>query len=110
MTVTVSDVNMLDREQFVALLGPLFEQSPWIAAAAWPARPFTSLTHLSGLGFGLGTAQGFVLAAIVGFAEFGFQLLFSFLHFASGLVDRFLQSGHAVAAPPRRVMNSRRLN
>jgi len=46
MPVTVSDVNMLDREQFVALLGPLFEQSPWIAAEAWPARPFTSLTHL----------------------------------------------------------------
>jgi 2-oxo-4-hydroxy-4-carboxy-5-ureidoimidazoline decarboxylase len=46
MPVTFSDVNTLDREPFVALLGPLFEQSPWVAAAAWPARPFASLTHL----------------------------------------------------------------
>ena len=46
MPVTVSHVNTLDREQFVALLGPLFEQSPWIAAEAWHARPFTSLAHL----------------------------------------------------------------
>lgn len=46
MPVTISDVNTLDQELFVALLGPLFEQSPWIAAEAWHARPFTSVAHL----------------------------------------------------------------
>src|SRR5690348_13223630 len=44
--VSTRDVNALDREAFVALLGAVFEQSPWIAADAWHARPFASLTRL----------------------------------------------------------------
>jgi OHCU decarboxylase len=39
-------VNALDQDEFVAALGPLFEHSPWIAAATWPARPFASLDQL----------------------------------------------------------------
>ena len=46
MSATLSEVNGLDQERFVALLGPVFEQSPWIAAATWYARPFTSIAHL----------------------------------------------------------------
>ncbi|MEA2255659.1 MAG: hypothetical protein QOG35_1704 [Solirubrobacteraceae bacterium] len=36
----LSAVNDLDEEGFVAALGALFEHSPWVARAAWPARPF----------------------------------------------------------------------
>ncbi len=44
--LTVAQTNTLDREAFVAALGPLFEGSPWIAAEAWPARPFSDLDQL----------------------------------------------------------------
>ena len=39
-------VNALDREAFVALLGGIFEHSPWVAAAAWEVRPFASTDAL----------------------------------------------------------------
>jgi 2-oxo-4-hydroxy-4-carboxy-5-ureidoimidazoline decarboxylase len=38
---TVRDLNALDRDEFVARLGFLFEGSPWIVAEAWARRPFT---------------------------------------------------------------------
>lgn len=44
--LTLEQVNSLDATQFVARLGWLFEGSPWIAAEAWPARPFSSLNDL----------------------------------------------------------------
>ncbi len=37
---TIAAVNRLDREEFVARLGHLYEGSPWIAAEAWSAHPF----------------------------------------------------------------------
>ena len=43
---TLAAINALDRDTFVAVLGPLFEGSPWIAAETWPARPFADLDHL----------------------------------------------------------------
>jgi len=43
---TLAAVNELSHDDFVAALGPLFEGSPWIAAATWPARPFASLDQL----------------------------------------------------------------
>lgn len=46
MMMTLDEVNQLDRDQFVARLGFLFEGSPWIAAETWPARPFASLDRL----------------------------------------------------------------
>jgi len=44
--LTLAEVNLLDRAEFVAKLGSLFEGSPWIADSAWSARPFTDLTQL----------------------------------------------------------------
>ena len=44
--LTVDEVNQLDREQFVARLGPLFEGSAWIADQTWPQRPFASRQQL----------------------------------------------------------------
>lgn len=46
MSITLDQINTLGREQFVELLGPIFEHSPWIAASAWSARPFTSIDSL----------------------------------------------------------------
>ena len=40
--MTLPAINALDQDAFVAALGALFEGSPWIAAAAWPSRPFAS--------------------------------------------------------------------
>jgi 2-oxo-4-hydroxy-4-carboxy-5-ureidoimidazoline decarboxylase len=42
----LSQLNLADRDGFVAVCGPLFEHSPWIAEKAWNARPFSSLNQL----------------------------------------------------------------
>ncbi len=39
---TVTEINSLSRDDFVRLIGPVFEQSPWIAEDTWPKRPFAS--------------------------------------------------------------------
>ena len=44
--LTLDEINALDRDAFVARLGFLFEGSPWIADATWPARPFGSSDEL----------------------------------------------------------------
>ena len=44
--ITLTVVNDLSHAAFVAALGPLFEGSPWIAEATWPARPFASIDQL----------------------------------------------------------------
>jgi 2-oxo-4-hydroxy-4-carboxy-5-ureidoimidazoline decarboxylase len=44
--IALAVVNSLGRAAFVAALGPLFEGSPWIAEATWPARPFASIDQL----------------------------------------------------------------
>lgn len=46
MKVPLSQLNLLSREEFVRSVGPVFEHSPWIAAATWPQRPFASVTAL----------------------------------------------------------------
>jgi len=38
--VTIAQLNAADEASFVAAVGPVFEHSPWIAAAAWKRRPF----------------------------------------------------------------------
>lgn len=38
----LADLNAASREEFTAALGPVFEHSPWIAEAAFGARPFAS--------------------------------------------------------------------
>jgi OHCU decarboxylase len=39
-------LNQMDRDSFVAVCGPLFEHSPWIAERTWSKRPFASLDAL----------------------------------------------------------------
>ena len=39
---TLAELNALDRAAFVALLGGVFEHSPWVAERAYSARPFES--------------------------------------------------------------------
>jgi OHCU decarboxylase len=39
-------INTLDRDQFVAALGGVFEHSPWVTAGAWHERPFASRAAL----------------------------------------------------------------
>jgi 2-oxo-4-hydroxy-4-carboxy-5-ureidoimidazoline decarboxylase len=44
--MTVAELNTLDREDFVAAIGWVFEHSPWVAERAWAARPFATLEAL----------------------------------------------------------------
>lgn len=44
MQRSVSQLNDLALAEFVRLIGPVFERSPWIAEAAWPKRPFANRT------------------------------------------------------------------
>jgi 2-oxo-4-hydroxy-4-carboxy-5-ureidoimidazoline decarboxylase len=46
--LTMAEVNALDRDAFVAHFGGVFEHSPWVAEAAWHARPFPSADALLG--------------------------------------------------------------
>jgi 2-oxo-4-hydroxy-4-carboxy-5-ureidoimidazoline decarboxylase len=46
--VHLAALNAMDRDGFVAVLGPTFENSPWIAATAWSRRPFASVEALHG--------------------------------------------------------------
>jgi 2-oxo-4-hydroxy-4-carboxy-5-ureidoimidazoline decarboxylase len=45
-TVTLTDLNAGRQHTFVAALGGVFEQSPWVAERAWAHRPFASLDAL----------------------------------------------------------------
>jgi 2-oxo-4-hydroxy-4-carboxy-5-ureidoimidazoline decarboxylase len=48
MVSALSSINQLQRSEFVALLGPVFEETPAIAEAAWSQRPFVSKAALHG--------------------------------------------------------------
>ena len=39
---TIDDLNTCPPDQFIAAVGPVFERSPWIAAAVVSRRPFAS--------------------------------------------------------------------
>ena len=43
---SVQQLNGVDREEFVRLIGPIFEHSPWIAEETWPKKPFADLDVL----------------------------------------------------------------
>jgi len=45
-TVTLTDLNAGSKDTFVAALGGVFEQSPWVAERTWAQRPFPSLDAL----------------------------------------------------------------
>jgi OHCU decarboxylase len=44
--LTLGSVNELSREEFVERFGPVFEDSPWVAEAAWERRPFEDFSAL----------------------------------------------------------------
>jgi len=44
--MTLNDLNSLDASAFAAALDGIFENSPWVAREAWPARPFSSVESL----------------------------------------------------------------
>lgn len=44
--ISLVQLNSLSRDEFIRAVGPVFEQSPWIAEAAWARRPFAVLPKL----------------------------------------------------------------
>ncbi len=44
--VNVDQLNSLDRHEFVRVLTPVFEHSPWVAARTEPKRPFANRAEL----------------------------------------------------------------
>lgn len=44
--LTVEDLNQVDKERFVDVLGGVYEESPWVAERTWSKRPFTSIDDL----------------------------------------------------------------
>ena len=42
MTLSIAQIDALERDAFVAQLGGIYEHSPWVAERAWRARPFRS--------------------------------------------------------------------
>jgi len=46
VSIALSEINGLSREEFVRVVGPVFEHSPWIAEVAAQQRPFTSSAAL----------------------------------------------------------------
>lgn len=46
MTRTLSELNSLSHDEFVRVVGPVYEHSPWIAEVTWRKRPFTSVEEL----------------------------------------------------------------
>jgi 2-oxo-4-hydroxy-4-carboxy-5-ureidoimidazoline decarboxylase len=45
-TLDLRAVNAMERSEFTAALGDIFEHSPWVAEAAWAERPFASVAAL----------------------------------------------------------------
>jgi N-carbamoyl-L-amino-acid hydrolase len=46
MALTLDQLNAASQDEFTALLDGTYEHSPWIARAAWAARPFASIAAL----------------------------------------------------------------
>lgn len=46
MTAASDRLAALDHASFLALAGPVFEHSPWVAQRAWAARPFDGVEAL----------------------------------------------------------------
>jgi 2-oxo-4-hydroxy-4-carboxy-5-ureidoimidazoline decarboxylase len=42
----LAELNALDRNEFVRVVGSVFEHSPWIAEAVWARRPFANVETL----------------------------------------------------------------
>jgi 2-oxo-4-hydroxy-4-carboxy-5-ureidoimidazoline decarboxylase len=46
MRLTLLQLNQFSAPEFVRVIGPVFEHSPWIAELAWAKRPFGDLNNL----------------------------------------------------------------
>jgi OHCU decarboxylase len=46
MNLTISQINQLGQVEFVHVIGPVFEHSPWIAEATWLKKPFADFENL----------------------------------------------------------------
>ena len=44
--LTLSELNRLPPQAFVAALGEVFEHAPWVAEAALPGRPYETVAAL----------------------------------------------------------------
>ena len=44
--MTLAQLNALEEARFVAMLGAVFEHSPWVAERVWKHRPFASVEVL----------------------------------------------------------------
>jgi 2-oxo-4-hydroxy-4-carboxy-5-ureidoimidazoline decarboxylase len=44
--MTFNQLNSLSCDEFIRIVGPVFEHSPWIAEATWAKRPFVSVEAL----------------------------------------------------------------
>jgi 2-oxo-4-hydroxy-4-carboxy--5-ureidoimidazoline (OHCU) decarboxylase len=44
--MTLNELNVLNLEGFLRVVGPVFEHSPWIADAVWEKRPFARVEQL----------------------------------------------------------------
>lgn len=47
----IDAINQMDCDAFVAYLGPVFENSPWVAQRSWQKRPFADIEALHGAMF-----------------------------------------------------------
>lgn len=43
---TLAQINSLSHDEFVRIVGPVFEHSPWVAEETWLKRPFASVEEL----------------------------------------------------------------
>lgn len=44
--ISLNELNGMEEERFVRLLGAVFEHSPWVASVAFARRPFVNLAEL----------------------------------------------------------------
>ncbi len=44
--MTLHQLNSITQDEFIRIVGPVFEHSSWIAKATWPKRPFASVEAL----------------------------------------------------------------
>lgn len=46
MSLTLPQLNQFSQPEFVRVIGPVFEHSPWIAEVTWVEKPFADLGQL----------------------------------------------------------------
>lgn len=42
----MAELDAMDCDEFIRVIGPVFEHSPWIAESTWPRRPFLTFDAL----------------------------------------------------------------